>query len=55
MAVVLVDSNSTKEAAGVASRVLPRSAFALTLQNGIGYVEALTEALGANEQVSQRR
>src|SRR3990172_600534 len=43
MAVVLVDSNSTKEVAGVTARVLPPTAFVLTLQNGIGNLEALTE------------
>jgi 2-dehydropantoate 2-reductase len=45
-AVVLVDSNATEAAARVVATALPPQAFALTLQNGIGNVEALTAALG---------
>jgi len=46
MAVVMVDSNATVAAAETLASVLPPDAFALTLQNGIGNVEALTAALG---------
>ena len=46
-AVILVDSNATAAAAAVAVRILPADGFALTLQNGIGNVEALAAALGA--------
>jgi 2-dehydropantoate 2-reductase len=46
MAVVLVDSNATAAAAATLAEVLPEASFVLTLQNGIGNVEALTAALG---------
>lgn len=46
MALVMVDSNATAAAAKTLASVLPPDAFALTLQNGIGNVEALTAALG---------
>jgi 2-dehydropantoate 2-reductase len=45
-AVVMVDSNATQSAAKTLAAVLAPDAFALTLQNGIGNVEALTAALG---------
>src|SRR5262249_13621955 len=45
-AIVLTDANSTREAAVSARRVLGPAGFALTLQNGIGNVEALGEVLG---------
>jgi 2-dehydropantoate 2-reductase len=48
MALVMVDGNATAAAAAMLADVLPREAFALTLQNGIGNVEALTAALGAD-------
>jgi 2-dehydropantoate 2-reductase len=47
MALVTVDGNAIKAAAALLAEILPATAFALTLQNGIGNVEALTEALGA--------
>jgi 2-dehydropantoate 2-reductase len=46
MAVILVDSNATAEAASVARTVLKPGGFALTLQNGIGNVETLSRILG---------
>ena len=46
-AIILTDANSTREAAQTARRVLGAEGFALTLQNGIGNVETLGEALGA--------
>jgi len=45
-AIVLTDANSTRDAAVAARRVLGTTGFALTLQNGIGNVEALGEVLG---------
>jgi 2-dehydropantoate 2-reductase len=50
-AVVMVDSNATQSAAATLAAVLPPNAFALTLQNGIGNVEALTAALGERRVV----
>lgn len=46
-AIILTDTNSTREAAETARRVLSDAGFALTLQNGIGNVETLSEVLGA--------
>jgi 2-dehydropantoate 2-reductase len=46
VAVVMVDSNSTASASRIASTILGPGGFALTLQNGIGNVEALTAELG---------
>jgi len=43
---ILVDANATPVAARAAAACLPPDGFALTLQNGIGNVEALVEALG---------
>jgi 2-dehydropantoate 2-reductase len=48
MALVMVDGNATEAAAAMLADRLPEAAFALTLQNGIGNVEALTAALGAD-------
>src|SRR5262249_14082923 len=45
-AIVLTDANSTRDAAVSARRVLGPAGFALTLQNGIGNVEALGDVLG---------
>lgn len=46
VAIVFVDANSTGAAGAVAARVLAPEGVALTLQNGIGNIEALTGALG---------
>ncbi len=46
LAFIFTDSNSTPEAARAASRLLKADGFALTLQNGIGNVEALVAELG---------
>jgi 2-dehydropantoate 2-reductase len=51
VAIVLTDANSTRDAAGTARRVLREGGFALTLQNGIGNVETLSEVLGAGRVV----
>jgi 2-dehydropantoate 2-reductase len=45
-AIVFTDANATADAARTAAQVLKPEGFALTLQNGIGNVEALTAALG---------
>jgi 2-dehydropantoate 2-reductase len=47
-AIVFTDSNATAQAAQVAEQVLDPTGFALTLQNGIGNIEALTGVLGAS-------
>jgi 2-dehydropantoate 2-reductase len=52
LAVILVDSNATEDAAEVAKRVLGNKGAALTLQNGIGNVEALSEALGLERVIA---
>lgn len=52
LAIVLVDSNATREAAGLAARILAPDGAAITLQNGIGNVEALAAALGAGRVIA---
>lgn len=52
LAVILVDSNATHEAAKIAGRVLGKDGTALTLQNGIGNVEALTSVLGSERVIA---
>lgn len=47
VALVLVDSAATHDAAAIAAAVLAPGGLALTLQNGIGNAEALAEAIGA--------
>ena len=51
MAIVLVDSNATRSAAARLAEVMPPEGFALTLQNGIGNVEALVAGLGRDRVV----
>ena len=46
MALVLVDAAATPAAAEIAAACLREGGFALSLQNGIGNLEALVEALG---------
>lgn len=50
--IVFTDSNATAAAACTAKAVLGAGGFALTLQNGIGNVEALTAELGAGRVVA---
>ncbi len=45
-AIIFTDANATREAAGIAQALLKPDGFAMTLQNGIGNVEALVEKLG---------
>jgi 2-dehydropantoate 2-reductase len=51
-ALVAVDANATPRAAKVAASCLSSQGFALSLQNGIGNVEALGEALGLERVVA---
>jgi 2-dehydropantoate 2-reductase len=51
LAVVMVDSNASRSVAETLAAILPPDAFVLTLQNGIGNVDALTAALGAGRVV----
>src|SRR6185437_16592245 len=51
-ALVAVDANATPHAAAVIKSCLSGRGFALTLQNGIGNVEALGEALGLERVVA---
>ena len=44
--IIFTDANSTRDAARTAAQVLKPDGFALTLQNGIGNVEALVAELG---------
>jgi 2-dehydropantoate 2-reductase len=48
LAIVFVDANNTAAAAETARRVLGPDGFAITFQNGIGNVEQLQAALGAD-------
>ena len=46
LALIAVDANATKDAAAIAARALGPTGFAVTVQNGIGNVEAHTDVLG---------
>ena len=48
LALILVKSHQTKQAADTARRLLAVNAVALTLQNGLGNLEQLTAVLGQN-------
>jgi len=52
LAIIFTDANATRDAARIAAQVLKPEGFALTLQNGIGNVEALTAELGAARVVA---
>jgi 2-dehydropantoate 2-reductase len=52
MAIVFTDANSTREAARTAKKLLKPEGFALTLQNGIGNVEALVDELGRERVIA---
>ena len=51
MAIIFADANSTAKAARAAKRLLKPDGFALTLQNGIGNIEALAAELGQGRVV----
>jgi 2-dehydropantoate 2-reductase len=50
--VILVDSNATAAVAGIAARLLKPDGYVLTLQNGIGNVEALAAVVGIGRIVA---
>jgi 2-dehydropantoate 2-reductase len=52
LALVMVGSNDTENAARVAAAALGPEGFALTLQNGIGNVEVLTTVLGPRRVIA---
>ncbi|HKB83130.1 MAG TPA: ketopantoate reductase family protein [Burkholderiales bacterium] len=52
LAVIFTDSNSTDAAAKAARQLLKPDGFALTLQNGIGNVEALIHELGETRVIA---
>lgn len=52
LALVLVDSNGTADVAPLLPSLLARDGVALTLQNGIGNVEALVAVLGASRVIA---
>jgi 2-dehydropantoate 2-reductase len=51
-AIIFTDSNSTRDAARTARDILRPEGFALTLQNGIGNVEALVAELGRERVIA---
>src|SRR5260370_11205544 len=51
-AIIFTDANATKEAARTAAQVLKPDGFVLTLQNGIGNVEALVAELGESRVIA---
>ena len=52
LAIIFTDSNSTRDAARAAKALLKPDGCALTLQNGIGNVEALVEELGRERVIA---
>jgi 2-dehydropantoate 2-reductase len=52
LAIIFTDSNSTSDAAKAAKKLLKPEGFALTLQNGIGNVEALVAELGRERVIA---
>jgi 2-dehydropantoate 2-reductase len=52
LAVIFTDSNSTRDAAKAARQLLKPDGFALTLQNGIGNVEALIAELSKERVIA---
>ena len=52
LAIIFTDSNATPDAARAAKKLLKPDGFALTLQNGIGNVEALVAALGRERVIA---
>jgi 2-dehydropantoate 2-reductase len=52
LAIIFTDSNSTRDAAKAATQLLNPDGFALTLQNGIGNVEALIDELGRERVIA---
>jgi 2-dehydropantoate 2-reductase len=52
LAIIFTDANATREAARLARQLLKPDGFALTLQNGIGNVEALVAELGKQRVIA---
>ena len=52
LAIIFTDANSTRDAAKTARQILKPDGFALTLQNGIGNVEALVAELGSERVIA---
>jgi 2-dehydropantoate 2-reductase len=52
LSIIFTDSNSTPDAARAAKKLLKPDGFALTLQNGIGNVEALVAELGRERVIA---
>ena len=52
LAIIFTDANATREAARTARELLQPDGFALTLQNGIGNVEALVAELGSHRVIA---
>lgn len=52
LAIIFTDSNSTRDAAKAAKQLLKPDGFTLTLQNGIGNVEALIAELGEERVIA---
>jgi 2-dehydropantoate 2-reductase len=52
LAIIFTDANATSEAARLAKQLLKPDGFALTLQNGIGNVEALVAELGQQRVIA---
>lgn len=52
LAIIFTDANATRDAAKAARQLLKPNGFALTLQNGIGNVEALVEELGKERVIA---
>jgi 2-dehydropantoate 2-reductase len=48
-ALIMVDANATRDVTKVVKSCLGEDGFALTLQNGIGNIESLSDALGSSQ------
>lgn len=52
LVMIWTDTNNTRNAAELAGSMMSSNGFAITLQNGIGNIEILTEVLGAQRVVA---
>jgi 2-dehydropantoate 2-reductase len=52
LAIIFTDANSTRDGARTAARLLNAEGYALTLQNGIGNVEAMVAELGKERVIA---
>lgn len=53
LALIMVKGPHTKQAAEKAAKLVDKKGFVLTLQNGIGNIETISEALGDRSRVIQ--